>query len=79
MHTPRYLQMIEDFCAGGGGSLDPDTVASQGSWGTALLAAGGALAAVDALTSARVTVSLLWPIGHRATTQRPIRPWVFAY
>ena len=78
MHSPRYLQMIEDFCAGGGGPLDPDTIASQGSWGTALLAAGGTLAAVDAL-SLLATASHLWPIDHRATTRRPIRPWVFAY
>ena len=72
MHTPRYLQMIEDFCAGGGGPLDPDTVASQGSWGTALLAAGGALAAVDALTSSRDGVAFVAhrPPGHHATADQ---------
>jgi acetoin utilization deacetylase AcuC-like enzyme len=28
VHTPQYLQMLEDFCASGGGALDADTVAS---------------------------------------------------
>src|SRR5271155_455039 len=72
VHTRPYLEMIEDFCAGGGGSLDSDTVASQGSWGTALLAAGGALAAVDALTSSREGVAFVAhrPPGHHATADQ---------
>lgn len=72
VHAPHYLQMIEDFCAGGGGSLDSDTVASQGSWATALLAAGGALAAVDALTSSGDGVAFVAhrPPGHHATADQ---------
>ena len=35
VHSVEYLQMLEDFCAAGGGSLDVDTVVSQGSWVTA--------------------------------------------
>jgi len=72
VHTTRYLQMIEDFCAGGGGSLDPDTVASEGSWATALLAAGGALAAVDALRFAGDGVAFVAhrPPGHHATADQ---------
>jgi acetoin utilization deacetylase AcuC-like enzyme len=72
VHTPPYLQMIEDFCAAGGGSLDSDTVASPGSWGTALLAAGGALAAVDALASSRGGVAFVAhrPPGHHATADQ---------
>ncbi len=72
VHTPRYLQMVEDFCAGGGGSLDADTVASHGSWGTALLAAGGALAAVDAPTSSREGVAFVAhrPPGHHSTADQ---------
>jgi acetoin utilization deacetylase AcuC-like enzyme len=72
VHAPHYLQMIEDFCAGGGGSLDADTVASAGSWGTALRAAGGALAGVDALTSACDGVAFVAhrPPGHHATADQ---------
>jgi acetoin utilization deacetylase AcuC-like enzyme len=64
--------MIEDFCAGGGGLLDSDTVASHGSWGTALRAAGGALAAVDALTFAGDGVAFVAhrPPGHHATADQ---------
>jgi acetoin utilization deacetylase AcuC-like enzyme len=72
VHAPHYLQMIEDFCVSGGGSLDSDTVASQGSWATALLAAGGALAAVDALTSSGDGVAFVAhrPPGHHATADQ---------
>ncbi len=72
VHTRHYLRMIEDFCAGGGGPLDADTIASPGSWGTALRAAGGALAAVDALSSARDGVAFVAhrPPGHHATADQ---------
>jgi acetoin utilization deacetylase AcuC-like enzyme len=72
VHAPHYLRMIEDFCAGGGGLLDSDTVASHGSWGTALRAAGGALAAVDALTFAGDGVAFVAhrPPGHHATADQ---------
>ena len=72
VHTRQYLQMLEDFCAGGGGALDADTVASEGSWVTALRAAGGALAAVDALVQAGDGVAFVAhrPPGHHATADQ---------
>jgi acetoin utilization deacetylase AcuC-like enzyme len=72
VHTPEYLQMLEDFCAGGGGSLDVDTVAGAGSWETALRAVGGALAAVDALAEANEGVAFVAhrPPGHHATADQ---------
>ncbi|HTT92398.1 MAG TPA: histone deacetylase [Acidimicrobiales bacterium] len=72
VHTPEYLRMLEDFCAGGGGALDVDTVASPGSWETALRAVGGALAAVDALTQAGDGVAFIAyrPPGHHATADQ---------
>jgi acetoin utilization deacetylase AcuC-like enzyme len=72
VHTPQYLRMLRDFCADGGGSLDPDTVASAGSWTTALRAAGGALAAVEALAEANEGVAFVAhrPPGHHATASQ---------
>ncbi len=72
VHTHHYLRMLEDFCAAGGGALDADTVASVGSWTTALRAAGGALAAVDALLEAEEGVAFVAhrPPGHHATADQ---------
>ena len=72
VHTPQYLNMLEDFCAAGGGALDADTVASTGSWTTARRAVGGALAAVDALVETQAGVAFVAhrPPGHHATTDR---------
>jgi acetoin utilization deacetylase AcuC-like enzyme len=71
-HSPSYLSSLEDFCRSGGGHLDPDTVASTGSWETALRAVGGALAAVEALQQAREGVAFVAhrPPGHHATADR---------
>ena len=72
VHTRQYLRMLQDFCAGGGGALDADTMASEGSWATALRAVGGALAAVEALTEANEGVAFVAhrPPGHHATTNQ---------
>jgi acetoin utilization deacetylase AcuC-like enzyme len=72
VHTHQYLRMLEDFCAAGGGALDTDTVASTGSWTTALRAAGGALAAVDALIENGEGVAFVAhrPPGHHATADQ---------
>jgi acetoin utilization deacetylase AcuC-like enzyme len=72
VHTRHYLHMLEDFCSAGGGSLDPDTVVSQGSWVTALLAVGGALAAVEALGVAGEGTAFVAhrPPGHHATADQ---------
>jgi acetoin utilization deacetylase AcuC-like enzyme len=72
VHDPRYLDAIEEFAAAGGGDLDPDTAVSRGSFDTAVLAAGGGIAAVEALergiaNSAFVAVR---PPGHHATATR---------
>jgi acetoin utilization deacetylase AcuC-like enzyme len=68
VHPESYVAMIEEVCARGGGSLDPDTAAVPATWEAALRAAGGAAALVDELLggSARVGVSALRPPGHHA-------------
>jgi acetoin utilization deacetylase AcuC-like enzyme len=72
VHTRSFLKALERFCEAGGGALDPDTVVCEGSWSTALLAAGGALAAVDALTEAGEGVAFVAhrPPGHHAWGDR---------
>jgi acetoin utilization deacetylase AcuC-like enzyme len=68
VHPEAYVAMIEQLCARGGGSLDPDTAAVPATWEAALRAAGGAVALVDELLggAARVGVSALRPPGHHA-------------
>jgi acetoin utilization deacetylase AcuC-like enzyme len=69
VHPVSYLEALHAFCDAGGGALDPDTVATPGSWDTALLAAGAALAAVDALEEGAGEVAFVCerPPGHHAT------------
>jgi len=71
-HVSQYVAALEDFCRTGGGALDSDTVASTGSWSTALLAAGGVLAALDALRASGEGVGFVAhrPPGHHATTDQ---------
>jgi len=72
VHAPGYLRSLQDLCSSGGGSLDADTVASAGSWSTALRAAGGALAVLDALAQAGEGVGFVAhrPPGHHATADQ---------
>lgn len=69
VHSPGHLAELRAFCERGGGALDPDTVVASGSWDTALLAAGGVLAAVDALESGAAEIGFVAarPPGHHAT------------
>ena len=55
IHTPSYLAMLKTHAPPNGRvSLDPDTSMSPGSLTAAYLAAGGALAAVDAILAKKV-------------------------
>lgn len=49
VHPGDYLDAIERVCAAGGGRLDPDTLASAGTWDAVLRAAGAGLTAIDRL------------------------------
>ena len=72
VHPRRYLDLVEEFCRSGGGALDPDTIVGPGSWDTALLAAGGVLAAVDALAEGGGEVAFVAarPPGHHALAEQ---------
>ncbi|MDJ0960749.1 MAG: histone deacetylase [Acidimicrobiia bacterium] len=72
VHEPRYIREIEQFCAGGGGALDPDTVAVADSWEAALRAAGAGPAAVAGLRAGIADTAFLAvrPPGHHALIGR---------
>jgi len=69
VHRPSYVSGIREFCAAGGGPLDPDTSVSAGSWEAAVRAAGAGLAAVEALRAGEGDAAFLAirPPGHHAT------------
>jgi acetoin utilization deacetylase AcuC-like enzyme len=68
-HTPAYVERIRALSAAGGGEGDdPTTVVGRGSYEVALLAAGGVIAAVDAVLDGVVDniYALVRPAGHHA-------------
>jgi acetoin utilization deacetylase AcuC-like enzyme len=68
VHTPELLARLERLSAGGGGTIDADTVTSPGSWAAAVRAAGAGLAAADALVAGDGDAAFLAlrPPGHHA-------------
>jgi acetoin utilization deacetylase AcuC-like enzyme len=68
VHAPEYISRIQDISLAGGGQLDPDTVASEGSWLAASAAAGCVLDAVDMSFDGRAvrSFSAVRPPGHHA-------------
>ncbi len=71
-HDPLYVDAVERFCAAGGGDLDPDTVATPGSWDTARRSAGAVLASIDALRDGECDYAFAAgrPPGHHAVRDR---------
>lgn len=68
VHGQAYLSALQAFCERGGGHLTLDTVAGERSFDVALLAAGGAMAAVDhALGESAPAFAALRPPGHHCT------------
>jgi Deacetylases, including yeast histone deacetylase and acetoin utilization protein len=71
-HDINYIQEIHDFCASGGGYLDPDTYANSMSYETALYGVGGVLEGIDRLLSGEVSAVFcaIRPPGHHAERSR---------
>jgi acetoin utilization deacetylase AcuC-like enzyme len=69
LHDAAVLDHVREVVASGGGHVDPDTVASPGSWDAALLAAGSGLVAIDRLSAggADAAFCAVRPPGHHAT------------
>ena len=72
VHDPDHLASLAAFCAGGGGMIDLDTVASQGSWEAALRAAGAACDALERMLAGEDSSAFcaLRPPGHHAETDK---------
>ena len=68
VHDPRYIAALEKGAESGGGYWDADTYISPGSYKAAVMAAGGAVAAVDAVMTGeqRAAFALVRPPGHHA-------------
>jgi acetoin utilization deacetylase AcuC-like enzyme len=69
VHTPQHVRHIRDVSLAGGGEAGEYAPASPETYEVALLAAGGALAGVDAVLAGTVRnlYALLRPPGHHAT------------
>ncbi|MBX3437107.1 MAG: histone deacetylase [Planctomycetaceae bacterium] len=72
VHSGAHIVRVEQLAKHGGGRLDPDTVVSPASYDVAALAAGTAIAAVDAVLADEPAqaVCLLRPPGHHALPER---------
>ena len=68
VHLPAYLDVLETFCARGGGALDVDTYATADSWRVARQACGDLLALTDAVLDGVLgnAFALGRPPGHHA-------------
>jgi acetoin utilization deacetylase AcuC-like enzyme len=71
VHSAGHVEAIEALSAAGGGMIDVDTVASEGSWDAALHAAGGAVHATERLIEeGGFAFCGLRPPGHHAERDR---------
>ncbi len=72
IHPRPYIEMIRAACRRGPVRLDPDTGVVPASWRAALLSAGGAIAACDAVAAGRARAAFVCtrPPGHHAEPER---------
>ena len=72
VHTRPYIAQVQRVAERGGGHLDPDTYVNARSYDVARMAAGGLLAAVEAVLAAQVDngFALIRPPGHHALPDR---------
>jgi acetoin utilization deacetylase AcuC-like enzyme len=81
-HDPRFIALVESAASSGTGWLDTDTRVGPGSFETALLAAGGMIAAVDnvmmpAFHRPDAVFGIIRPPGHHATRNRAMGFCIF--
>jgi acetoin utilization deacetylase AcuC-like enzyme len=74
VHTAPHIKHVEKFAADGGGRIETDTVCSVKSYEVARLAAGAAIAAVDAVIKGvdKSALCLVRPPGHHAVVNAPM-------
>ncbi len=68
VHSAGYQSRLAEICRAGGGIIDSDTILSERSCEAAEYAAGGAVAAVEAVLNGRTSTcfALVRPPGHHA-------------
>ena len=73
VHHPEHVEALAAL-GGQHAQIEADTRVSPGSWQAALLAAGGAVAAVEAVWSGRAQNAFVWarPPGHHAEASFPM-------
>lgn len=78
-HTKEHFKLVEEAFAKGLESLDGDTMISMKSFDAAMLAAGGVIAAVDAVMQGDVKNAFVAarPPGHHATAERAMGFCIF--
>lgn len=78
-HNPSYIDGVERISEAGGGQLDVDTVASEGSWAAAIAGAGCALTAVDRAMTSKAARAFcgIRPPGHHALAGRAMGFCIF--
>ena len=71
-HSKDYIELIKRSCARGSGYLDPDTAYSEGSYETALKAAGSLIKLVDMTLKKEITSGFAFvrPPGHHSLHDR---------
>ncbi len=71
-HAPEYVERVKQICAEGGGDTGEGAPAGPDSFEIALLAAGGGMAAVDAVVEGRVRRAFanIRPPGHHAMSDK---------
>jgi acetoin utilization deacetylase AcuC-like enzyme len=78
-HTASYVEFVRQLCAAGGGETGEGAPASPESFDVALLAAGGGMAAVDAVADGRVrrVFANIRPPGHHAMADQGMGYCIF--
>ena len=74
VHSPAYIDRVEQFAAQGGGQIEVDTVVSPKSFAVASLAAGAACDAARRVVAGEDVTAfcLLRPPGHHALVDQPM-------